>query len=182
MHRNSPENKKAYITQQSLISNATDKELLAVESNQIYDLQSPVVRPERPFPARASNKSSDSESDDDNKQLKNEAIRSNQPSSVNYDYTTIPNTNQTSFGNLIAKNIQKRDSESSESDYKKGKIFQRKTSDSSTESLMKNEVKQPNMGRMNNSLSDKTSTASSDTITGSKPSRKKTAKEDILSD
>ena len=169
----------------SIQSNATDKELAELEANENYTAKSPFGRPERPAPITENLKDSGSESESEiRKPVKNEAIRSNQPSSLN-DYTTIVKTNESKGLEDLIKKVEMHDTESSESEKKitKPKLSKRKESTSSISSSSKNEVKQPNMGKMTNSLSDKTSTASSESIKLTKPNdKRKILKESVLSD
>ncbi len=184
---NNNEDQKRYSTQISIQSNATEKELAALEANENYTVKSPFGRPDRPAPIVEHSKDSGSESDS-TPPIKNEIIRSNQPSSLN-DYTTIVKTNQTydeskALEDLIKK-VEMYDTDSSESqiNQKQNLPKLRKDSDSSISYSIKNEVKSPNVGKMTNSLSDKTSTTSSESIKFAKPNeKKKIEKESVLSD
>ena len=157
----------------------TEKELLAhFDANDKYEIESPFIRPERPVfpPVVREGTKFKSESDPDEEESKHE--RSNQPSSLN-DYTTIVQTNKTILTTPLA-NInmveQKRDSESSESEKFKPIKNSRKGSansaNSATSSTKINEPKQPNMGKIDKSLSDDSS--SSGTITPTKGKRRGT--------
>jgi hypothetical protein len=178
----------------SIQSNATDKELAALEANENYTVKSPFGRPDRPAPIVEHSKDSGSESET-TPPIKNEIISSIQQGSLNVTIvktnTTIVKTNQTydeskALDDLIKK-VEMYDTDSSESEIKQKKnlpkLTKRKDSESSISYSIKNEIKSPNIGKMTNSLSDKTSTTSSESIKFAKPNEKKRIeKESVLSD